>query len=534
MKPTSVIAAMTALCGLTLLLPRPVAADPSDYTYGSMGWYNETESQNAFQGYMDSGNLNADTSVDVSDLKAKFAQMFAPDPPSPREDDPMDPPAGAGDWDNYWETYTPPAPVDTRTEEQKLTDAANDGNPVAMWNLAGSYLSGLNGCDKDTDRAILWYEKDARAGQADAAYELFCIYDPDWFAGGDNEPSDRVQAMYWLKEAAKGKDLEAMETLGDRYLKGVGVDVDVKEGLRLLQASLDGGHDAALISLFYAYDAGWGVPQDKGKAIGYAREMVKRNMGLDMEANLAELLLQTDDPKTHANAAEINALFAAHPDVITLCWLHAGVCENGLLGPRDPKAAMALYEKIIADGSWHLHVVQGMLADHYYTGDGCDRDPARAFALYRQAFADDKGADKQPQTRLNHAEMLASDVKQRQDDGTLKDVSDPAQAFTLAKNAYDGISNPAPLRAKAAMLCAWVGAHHPDVCAGDADHAPTAMARAAVALDDNQRVAWQRGQAERLWDAPAPSAPETAEPLGHTPKTTAPRAHAPAKRKPKP
>ncbi len=484
-----------AFCALLIsstLVPHLAVAEVlNGYGYDAAGNYHD--------GYSSSPSLNIHLDLDswVAQTKADMARDFAALDRKPRYDE-VARPFNAGNWNNYYEAYQPPVIVDTRTPQQILQDGANAGNTIGMWNLSWDYALGQNGWPQNGDMAVSWMEKAAAAGKKNAGYALYCFFAPN-MTETVGIKKNIVTAIYWLRVGAKAGDPEAMAILGDRTLQGEGVDQDAGEGMRLLDAALNGGNNGALIPLLYAHEVGWGVTKDLEKAKGYAREMIKRGMSQDFQEELAQLLIETNDPKTNSGAAELAQLCKDHASNLNLLWIQAGAADSGLMGERDPVLAVGLYQKLAegADGWSNSHKAgaQGRLADHYYLGDGVKRDDSQAMAWYQKAFGA-KPEDQIASTQLNYATML-SHLNQRLADGSWKDIRDPAQAFSLAAGVCDAPDTAPALKARAAMLCATLCSRHPEVATPGHDAAT--MARLAAEQNPAFYVPYARGWHDGSW-----------------------------------
>ncbi|HSO48063.1 MAG TPA: SEL1-like repeat protein, partial [Rhizobiaceae bacterium] len=82
--------------------------------------------------------------------------------------------------------------------------AAEQGNALAMHNLAVIHTSGLVGGKPDMEAAIGWFEKAAELGVKDSQVNLGII-----FAKGIGTQADSEKAYTWLAVAARGGDADA-------------------------------------------------------------------------------------------------------------------------------------------------------------------------------------------------------------------------------------------------------------------------------------------------------------------------------------
>ena len=88
-------------------------------------------------------------------------------------------------------------PTDERAAKQFLP-AAEQGDPVAQYQLGLSYRYGSSGLPRDPAKAILWLRKAAEAGNADAQFALGDLF----LNGSDGLAADPAQALPWFYKAA--------------------------------------------------------------------------------------------------------------------------------------------------------------------------------------------------------------------------------------------------------------------------------------------------------------------------------------------
>ncbi len=93
--------------------------------------------------------------------------------------------------------------------------------------------------------------------------------------GGEYVAQDRANYQtalkVWLEPATAG-DPEAMNYVGEIYLKGLGIDPDYGMAQQWFQKSADKGNNRAKINLGYMYEAGLGVTKDVAHALNLYRE----------------------------------------------------------------------------------------------------------------------------------------------------------------------------------------------------------------------------------------------------------------------
>jgi TPR repeat protein len=87
-----------------------------------------------------------------------------------------------------------------------------------------------------------------------------------YFFGGDGLHPDYQLAEKYLLIAADELDLQACNTLGVIYEKGLAGEVDKKKALAYYEKAANSGHAKAQASLGFAYAGGGGVDHDLIKA----------------------------------------------------------------------------------------------------------------------------------------------------------------------------------------------------------------------------------------------------------------------------
>ena len=99
-----------------------------------------------------------------------------------------------------------------------LIKAAEEGNILAMHNLALAYNFGMGKIPKNQNRALYWYTWSAVSGFAGAQNNL-----GDMFEKGEGTPASLGSAIYWYTQAAMQGEPTAYFSLGELFLEGKGV-----------------------------------------------------------------------------------------------------------------------------------------------------------------------------------------------------------------------------------------------------------------------------------------------------------------------
>ena len=121
-----------------------------------------------------------------------------------------------------------------------LEPPARAGNAIAQLRLGLLHYHG-HGVRESDAQALMWFERAARQGLAEAQFHLGNMYayglaDP----GGDIDPG-RLAAQ-WMFEAARQGHAEAQYSLGIMFLTGKGVQQSPEEASRWIAKAAAQGH----------------------------------------------------------------------------------------------------------------------------------------------------------------------------------------------------------------------------------------------------------------------------------------------------
>ena len=136
-------------------------------------------------------------------------------------------------------------------------DAAEQGNSRAQYNLGMCYVG-----ERNWTQALYWIKKAADGDDVDAQYMLGTWYS----VGGDGIDKDDIQAFYWWQKAANKGHKESQYNIGGAYRDGVGIEKDYSKALFWYQKSAEQGFSNGYHALAYFYANGRGVSADINKA----------------------------------------------------------------------------------------------------------------------------------------------------------------------------------------------------------------------------------------------------------------------------
>ena len=168
---------------------------------------------------------------------------------------------------------------DTAKAELMLEEASKAGNPLAQFNLAQLYIQNDRG-PEGLKKAVPYYRMAAEAGLPDAQYAMSQVY----ANGAGGIAKDDKQARHWLTLAARqGYDTAEID-LGTWLVDGRGGDRDANTGFRWLKQAADGGNIAAMNRVAKLYMQGIGTEPNSIDAAAWY--FLARRAGLqDYEMN---------------------------------------------------------------------------------------------------------------------------------------------------------------------------------------------------------------------------------------------------------
>jgi len=166
-------------------------------------------------------------------------------------------------------------------------ELAKQGYAPAEEKLGHMYLKGW-GVPQDTDKAMYWFKKAAKQGNAEAEAALGNIYLRTAYLntllshtfslrprkGIGTE--DYQKALYWFKKAAKQGNAEAENYIGIMYDKGLGVPQDYSKADYWYKKAAKQGYVIAEYNIGYMYEHGAGVPQNYSKAKYWLKKAAKK------------------------------------------------------------------------------------------------------------------------------------------------------------------------------------------------------------------------------------------------------------------
>ncbi len=145
---------------------------------------------------------------------------------------------------------------DYPTAFRLLEPLAKAGDAQAQSKLGLLYYNG-QGVRESNAEALLWFERAARQGLADAQYQLANMYTFGMAPVPADTDPQRIAAQWYFEAASQGH-ADAQYSLGILFLTGSGVTQSPEEANKWIARAAQQGHADAK-----AYQAGSGAPPKK-------------------------------------------------------------------------------------------------------------------------------------------------------------------------------------------------------------------------------------------------------------------------------
>lgn len=237
-------------------------------------------------------------------------------------------------------------------------EAAEDGDPIATYNIGYMYEEGLGGLGKNAWTAREWYLKAYDLGDAFAMYELGWMYERGYLGA-----QDYTTAMDCYLKAAEQGDAHAMNAIADMYSEGKGVEKNSSESEQWQRKAFQNeysiysiGSDDGRICLWYD------VYVLRKKAVEYVQKSADAGFAIGMN---------------------------------NIGWFGERY-ENGHLRRLTDEEVIAWYKKAAAEGN---AIAMSNVGNEYY-GDG-DYDSAMEWYIKAYANGYSNTADKIKDMLLN-------------------------------------------------------------------------------------------------------------------------------------
>lgn len=237
--------------------------------------------------------------------------------------------------------------------------------------------------------------------------------------GNDNAAErDRVMA------AAKAGNAEAQNELGDRYLRGAGVDRDAAKAADWYRKAADQGYAPAQSMLGVLYLRGNGVPKDPAQALHWVRKAADQG-NADAQSDLGIMYLQGLGPQQDDAQAVLWLRRAAELGSPAGQYSLANLYQKGHAGlTKDEAQAMQWYARAAVQELGRAGVKEARLELCLNRKENevwcAEMDTPGAFGPLEAFTAAADGGDVEAQTRL--ALMYAKGISVEKDEARSADL----------------------------------------------------------------------------------------------------------------
>jgi TPR repeat protein len=275
---------------------------------------------------------------------------------------------------------------DTKNGEESrlLKQAAEQGLPLAMYNLGLHYKYGIGDIQQDITQAVEWFAKAAESGLVSAMVERGEALQRGLSTGG----ADGRRAIEWYQRAADAGSVRARLNLGLLYYKGVrGQFKDPGQALLWFGRAAASDDGAAEYNLAVIMESGEGMARPEPEIAERYWRLAAYAGDSDAQIELADrlmdgrVLIKPQDGPREAVTLLGRAMSQGSPQAALYL---ARIYQNGLLGQnKDAIKAMRMAYKAIelstqadpttTDGDPFMEIAAGhLLAEMAKTGQAVD------------------------------------------------------------------------------------------------------------------------------------------------------------------
>lgn len=265
-------------------------------------------------------------------------------------------------------------PLDYQQAMHWFMLAARNGHEGSM-NLLGRMYERGKGVPVDLAESLKWYAKGAELGHSHASHNLGLAY-----RYGRGVEKDEDKAIFHFRQGAERNNGRSQALLASYYLNPK--NLNHPKALRWAKRAAQQDSEDGILVLANIYNYGWGVPEDKVKAVSLYQVLERKgnvegtlNLGFQYEYGkgvalnlpLAITLYEQAEKGGNATASmRLGLLFM-----------------SGKGGSKDVQKAVAQFEKAVQGGVIYAY---NLLADMYLSNDGLPVDVDKA-RVYLQAGA---------------------------------------------------------------------------------------------------------------------------------------------------
>lgn len=153
-----------------------------------------------------------------------------------------------------------PIVVPASLSPKSLADAAEAGDPVALFEIGARYTEG-RGVAPDLSEAANWYKLAADRGFAPAQYRVANLFEK-----GTGVTRDIEKALSYYRQSAEAGNASAMHNLAVLHASGANGEPNYAEAVEWFKKAAEHGVSDSQFNLAILYARGNGVPQDLGES----------------------------------------------------------------------------------------------------------------------------------------------------------------------------------------------------------------------------------------------------------------------------
>jgi len=254
--------------------------------------------------------------------------------------------------------------------------AVHDNDADAMNSLGEQYRDGIDGVERDCEKAFKWFEKGAVGGSTDAMQSLGWAY-----LIGQGTARDVGAAEKWFVKAAKKGGADEKNTLGTRYYNGDFGSPDMKSAFEWIRMAAKDGSVFAMNNIGEMYRDGDGVEKDIDEAIKWFLSAAKKKYS-DAIVNLGWIYLNGDGVDKDAKKAEEWFVQAAKTHDIDAEITLGCLYYNGEFGEKSFDKAKKWWELAADQGN---EVAMNYLGEMYRDGEGSSKNIGLAIKWLKDA-----------------------------------------------------------------------------------------------------------------------------------------------------
>lgn len=236
------------------------------------------------------------------------------------------------------------------------------------------------------DTSIFWYKKAANNGHLPSQYNLSDTYIDWWDLGRfpDDAEEREKKSTFWLKKAAEQDFVPAQFEVAERFIYGVHIKKDEKQGLAFMVLAGEQGHNKAISFLIRFYSDKRKSTYDLKKYQHWCEKGVEKNIPVALRRSTTFLGKGRDNEilafQRYQSAAEQGDMLSQYQ--LGLFYFFEKGTPEDIDEETRLKKAVYWYEKAAEQGH---SSAQRRLGKKYYYGQGVEEDAVIAATWFEKA-----------------------------------------------------------------------------------------------------------------------------------------------------